>query len=135
MGRLVLINMFEIKYKLCKRGTLTTANKPVYYLTITNKEEVIKELNLYPVNVFHAETESYFLHIDILVNSDKVSAFTNAKTNIKLYKDLTFNEVISMLDIFYNLKDKDFSNVRYRIKKEELINIMQLIIAKWDHWN
>lgn len=124
--------MFEIKYKLCKRGTLTTGNKPIYYLTITNKEEVIQELNLYPVNIQQLEASSYILHVDILISSNRVSNFSKGKTNIKLYKDLTFNEVLNMLNSFYELRDGNFSTT---YNKDELINTMQLIIAKWDEWN
>lgn len=128
--------MFEIKYKLCKRATLTNSNKPIYYLAITNKEEVIDNLKLYPININHVETNSYTLQVDVLLNNNKISGFSKSKTtNINLYKDLTFNEVLSMLDNFYELRDCDFSKTIYKINKEELISIMQLIIARWDDWN
>lgn len=127
---MVLINMFEIKYKLCKRDSLTSV-KPIYYLAITNKEEVIDNLKLFPVNVHNIETNSYFLQADVLVKWERVSNFQRSKTNINLYKSLTFNEVINMLDNFYKLKIEDFSRVSFAITKEELISIMQLIIAKW----
>ncbi len=128
---MVLINMFEIKYKLCKRDSLTSV-KPIYYLAITNKEEVIDNLKLFPVNVHNIETNSYFLQADVLVKWERVSNFQRSKTNINLYKSLTFNEVINMLDNFYKLKIEDFSRVSFAITKEELISIMQLIIAKWN---
>jgi hypothetical protein len=131
---MVLINMFEIKYKLCKRDSLTSV-KPIYYLAITNKEEVIDNLKLFPVNVHNIETNSYFLQADVLVKWERVSNFQRSKTNINLYKSLTFNEVINMLDNFYKLKIEDFSRVSFAITKEELISIMQLIIAKWNDWN
>ena len=127
--------MFEIKYKLCKRATLTNSNKPIYYLAITNKEEVIDNLKLFPVNVHNIETISYFLQVDVLVKWERVSSFSRSKTNINLYKSLTFNEVISMLNMFYELREEDFSKVSNAINKEELINLVQLIIAKWDDWN
>jgi hypothetical protein len=123
--------MFEIKYKLCKRDSLTSV-KPIYYLAITNKEEVIDNLKLFPVNVHNIETNSYFLQADVLVKWERVSNFQRSKTNINLYKSLTFNEVINMLDNFYKLKIEDFSRVSFAITKEELISIMQLIIAKWN---
>ena len=127
--------MFEIKYKLCKRATLTNSIKPIYYLAITNKEEVIDNLKLFPVNVHNIETISYFLQVDVLVKWERVSSFSRSKTNINLYKSLTFNEVISMLNMFYELREEDFSKVSNAINKEELINLVQLIIAKWDDWN
>ena len=127
--------MFEIKYKLCKRATLTNSIKPIYYLAITNKEEVIDNLKLFPVNVHNIETISYFLQVDVLVKWERVSSFSRSKTNINLYKSLTFNEVISMLNMFYELREEDFSKVSNAINKEELINLVQLIIAKWDNWN
>ena len=127
--------MFEIKYKLCKRATLTNSIKPIYYLAITNKEEVIDNLKLFPVNVHNIETISYFLQVDVLVNRNKISSFSRSKTNIKLYKDLYFAEVLSMLNMFYELREEDFSKVSNAINKEELINLVQLIIAKWDDWN
>lgn len=126
--------MFEIKYKLCKRDSLTSI-KPIYYLAITNKEEVIDNLKLFPVNVHNIETISYFLQVDVLVKWERVSSFSRSKTNINLYKSLTFNEVISMLNMFYELREEDFSKVSNAINKEELINLVQLIIAKWDDWN
>jgi hypothetical protein len=127
--------MFEIKYKLCKRATLTN-NKPIYYLAITNKEEVINNLKLFPVNIQHVDNNIYILQVDVLVDWNNVSKFRRNKTDIRLYKDLTFNEVLSMLDMFYKLVEgQDFSLISYSIRKEELINIMQLIIAKWDDWN
>ena len=126
--------MFEVKYKLCKRDSLTSI-KPIYYLAIANKEEVIDNLKLFPVNVHNIETISYFLQVDVLVKWERVSNFRRSKTNINLYKSLTFNEVVSMLDKFYNLRVEDFSIVSYVVTKEELIGIVQLIIAKWDDWN
>jgi hypothetical protein len=126
--------MFEVKYKLCKRDSLTSI-KPIYYLAITNKEEVIDNLKLFPVNVHNIETISYFLQVDVLVKWERVSSFSRSKTNINLYKSLTFNEVVSMLDKFYNLRVEDFSIVSYVVTKEELIGLVQLIIAKWDDWN
>lgn len=129
-------NMFEVKYKLCKRDSLTNSNKPIYYLAITNKEEVINNLKLYPININHVETNSYTLQVDVLLNNNKISDFSKSRaTNINLYKDLLFNEVLSMLDNFYELRDGDFSKTTYKINKEELISIIQLIIAKWDNWN
>jgi hypothetical protein len=129
--------MFEIKYKLCKRSTLINSNRPIYYLTITNKQEVIDKLKLFPVNIQHVNTISYILHIDVLISKDKVSSFSRNKTDIRLYKDLSFNEVLSMLDMFYKLVDGiDFALISHsNMKKEHLINIMQLVIAKWDDWN
>ena len=127
--------MIEVKYKLCKRATLTNSNKPIYYLAITNKEEVIDNLKLFPVSIQLVETICYILHIDILVKWEKVSSFNRNKTNIKLYKDLYFVEVLSMLNMFYELRDGDFSKVSNTINKEELIGLVQLIIAKWDDWN
>ena len=127
--------MFEVKYKLCKRSTLTNSNKPIYYLAITNKEEVIDNLKLFPVNIQLVDTIYYILHIDVLVNWNKISSFSRSKTNIKLYKDLYFVEVLSMLNMFYKLREGDFSKVSNAINKEELISLVQLIIAKWDDWN
>ena len=127
-------NMFEIKYKLCKRATLTNSNKSIYYLAIINKEEVIDNLKLFPVNIQLVDTILYILQVDVLVNWNEVSSFTRSKTDIRLYKDLYFVEVLSMLDMFYSLKDEDFSRVSCRMNKEELISIIQLIIAKWDDW-
>ena len=109
--------MFEVKYKLCKRTTLTNSNKPIYYLAITNKEEVIDNLKLFPVSIQLVETICYILHIDILVKWEKVSSFNRNKTNIKLYKDLYFVEVLSMLNMFYELKEGDFSKVSNAINK------------------
>jgi hypothetical protein len=133
--------MFEVKYKICKRTTLTRFNKTIYYLAITNKEEVIDNLNLFPVNIQLVDTNSYILQFDILVEWSKVSNFNRNKTNIMLYTDLTFKEVLSMLDMFYKLRDGDF-NKSFDLfcpslfrAKEELINLIQLIIAKWDDWN
>lgn len=128
--------MFEIKYKLCKRSTLTS-NKPIYYLAITNKQEVIDNLKLFPVNIQHVNASSYILHIDVLISKNKVSSFSRNKTDIRLYKDLSFNEVLSMLDMFYKLVEgSDFALISHsNMKKEHLISIMQLIIAKWDDWN
>ena len=127
--------MIEVKYKLCKRATLTNSNKPIYYLVITNKEEVIDNLKLFPVNMQLVDTNSYILYIDVLVNRNKISSFSRSKTNIKLYKDLYFAEVLSMLNMFYELREGDISKVSNAINKEELINLVQLIIAKWDDWN
>jgi uncharacterized protein YqiB (DUF1249 family) len=127
--------MIEVKYKLCKRATLTNSNKPIYYLAITNKEEVIDNLKLFPVSIQLVETICYILHIDILVKWEKVSSFNRNKTNIKLYKDLYFVEVLSMLNMFYELRDGDFSKVSNTINKEELIGLIQLIIAKWHDWS
>jgi hypothetical protein len=119
--------MFQVKYKLCKRATLTS-HKEIYYLTIFNKEEVIKELNLYPVLIFYVETNSYTLYIDILVDKNKVSAHT--KTNIDLYKDLTFEEVLKMMNEFYNI-----TNTLLTTDEANIVQIMQLIIANWNEWN
>ena len=127
--------MIEVKYKLCKRATLTNSNKPIYYLVITNKEEVIDNLKLFPVNMQLVDTNSYILYIDVLVNRNKISSFSRSKTNIKLYKDLYFAEVLSMLNMFYELREGDLSKVSNAINKEELISLIQLIIAKWDDWN
>jgi hypothetical protein len=133
--------MFEVKYKLCKRTTLTRINKTIYYLAITNKEEVIDNLNLFPVNIQLVDTNSYILQFDILVEWSKVSNFNRNKTNIMLYTDLTFKEVLSMLDMFYKLRDGDFNKSFYIFcpslffAKEELINLIHLIIAKWEDWN
>lgn len=127
--------MFEVKYKLCKRTTLTNSNKPIYYLAITNKEEVIDNLKLFPVNIQLVDTIYYILHIDVLVNWNKISSFSRNKTNIKLYKDLYFVEVLNILNMFYELREGDFSKLNYAINKEELIGLIQLIIAKWDDWN
>ena len=127
--------MIEVKYKLCKRATLTNSNKPIYYLAITNKEEVIDNLKLFPVNMQLVDTNSYILYIDVLVNRNKISSFSRSKTNIKLYKDLYFAEVLSMLNMFYELREGDLSKVSNAINKEELISLIQLIIAKWDDWN
>ena len=127
--------MIEVKYKLCKRAALTNSNKPIYYLAITNKEEVIDNLKLFPVSIQLVETICYILHIDILVKWEKVSSFNRNKTNIKLYKDLYFVEVLSMLNMFYELRDGDFSKVSNTINKEELIGLIQLIIAKWHDWS
>jgi hypothetical protein len=128
MGGMVLNNMFEVKYKLCKRAALTNSNKPIYYLAITNKEEVLKELDLHCVNIQYAETDIYILQIDVLITNNKVSFFK--KTDIRLYKDLDFNEVLLLLEFFYKLNISDIIN--FKMNKEDLISIVQLIIAKWE---
>ena len=119
--------MFQIKYKLCKRATLNS-HKEIYYLTVFNRQEVIKELNLYPVSKFYTSTNSYDILVDVLVDKNKVSA--QLKTNIDLYKDLTFDEVLKIMNEFYNI-----TNTLLTIDEANIVQIMQLIIANWNEWN